>query len=399
LNCTIRISISFLTGTLFLLVAETFSQGWQQIQSFPGVPRDDATAVTTFETGYYGTGFGNGFIAMNDWWKFDSSTETWTQLSSLPGSPRQYAASIPINDTIYLFGGISQDGIALNDMWAYSTTSDTWIQKKSFPGSGRQSPVFFRHNNFIVCGLGSNGVDYYNDLWIFEPNSNTWSQQPDFPFGARYEAHGFSLNGYWGIGSGRNAAVSFTDWYWYNPVAIHWTNDPDYENQAVWYSASTVSAAGIFIYGGLDSLNDFTNELFVFSDGEWKNISTLNAAPRRGASLLTFTDKIILVGGLDQLNVRLNECWKLTTSTEAPIYNLFPNPATSQVILEKFSGYSGDEIFELFTSEGKLVLEKTTIAVYDRIIIDIPSLEKGFYYCRLRRNEEILFYSPVLVMR
>ena len=335
---------------------------------------------------------------MSDWWKYDPATDTWTEAAPLPGLPRQYSSVLSIGDTIYLTGGVTQSGIALDELWAYSVHADTWTQKKPFPAGGRQSPVFFSFNNSIVCGMGRNGTNYFNDLWIFYPNTNAWIRQSDFPYGKRWEANGFSLNGYWGIGSGRNLSTAFNDWYWYDPIAGKWQEDPSYQNEAVYYSAAASSSSSIVLYGGLDSNNSFINEVLRFSSNEkiWTMHSTFPSTPRKGAGLFVFEKAIYLVCGMDPSNNRLNECWKSGFNNEADNYQLFPNPATNWITLTSGTRFQGNELFEIFSIEGKKVIERP-LQDQSQVTIDIPALQKGYYFCRLRRNSEILFSSKIIV--
>src|SRR5688572_6728407 len=85
-------------------------QTWQGISPFPGISRDDAVGETVNDHAFFGTGFGTGFVFLNDWWKYSFSSDAWTQVTSLPSLPRQYAASCVHNENIFIGAGIVNTG-------------------------------------------------------------------------------------------------------------------------------------------------------------------------------------------------------------------------------------------------------------------------------------------------
>ncbi|MBS1567950.1 MAG: hypothetical protein JST45_00770, partial [Bacteroidetes bacterium] len=70
---------------LFLvqLIGTTASaQTWTQLPDFPGTARDDAASFTINGKIYVGTGMEVGWGLTNDWWCFDTQTDTWSAIAA-----------------------------------------------------------------------------------------------------------------------------------------------------------------------------------------------------------------------------------------------------------------------------------------------------------------------------
>ena len=139
--------------------------------------------------GYIFGGFTDGWVALNDLWKYDVTNNTWTQLISNGafGSPSARASSAvwtDNNNNIYLFGGFAGyiQTLQYNDLWRYSILDNTWTKIKDNGVLGSPSPRFQSvqwndslGNGYIYGGRAIGG-GLLNDLWKYNISLNTWIQ-------------------------------------------------------------------------------------------------------------------------------------------------------------------------------------------------------------------------------
>ncbi|MBK9174945.1 MAG: hypothetical protein IPM46_01145 [Flavobacteriales bacterium] len=83
-----------------------------------------------------GTGMQVGWSLTNDFWRYDSFSQTWSPSTTLPASPRQYCTAQSLFSQGYLFGGLDASG-PLSELWSFDSGSQSWIQRASLPGAGR----------------------------------------------------------------------------------------------------------------------------------------------------------------------------------------------------------------------------------------------------------------------
>jgi len=90
-----------------------------------------------------------------------------------------------INNDVYC--GLGQDNsMAKNDFWKYNSLTDTWTSIKNFPGTARLSPFAFGTcwKGYVGTGSSTGGANY-SDSYIYDPGTDTWSTLTTFPGGAR----------------------------------------------------------------------------------------------------------------------------------------------------------------------------------------------------------------------
>ncbi|HKZ67707.1 MAG TPA: T9SS type A sorting domain-containing protein [Chitinophagaceae bacterium] len=211
---------------------------WTRKADFtPGIDsvgRRSASGFGIGNKGYIGPGVGQdtipptqGDTMYNDFWEYNVSTNLWTQKTILPMVGRQYYVAFSINGKGYIgtgeTGGFS--GVLLNDFWEYDTITDTWTQKASFGGTARYLAVGFSLLGKGYIGTGLDASNYRNDFWEYDPVVNNWIQKASLPIGvSRSAAIAFSIEtigrGYIGLGGGSSF---FGDLREYNPITDTWT--------------------------------------------------------------------------------------------------------------------------------------------------------------------------------
>jgi len=163
--------------------------------------------------------------ALNDLWKFDTTTSQWTWVSgsnsnnafghygtageptatSVPGARYLANSWVDNSGSFWLFGGSGYDSqggsyIGLNDLWVYSPTSGLWTwvsgsntansagvygtlrtsSPSNQPGAryAASSWTDSSGNFWLFGGFGydSQGTaGYLNDLWVFSPTMRAWT--------------------------------------------------------------------------------------------------------------------------------------------------------------------------------------------------------------------------------
>ena len=114
-------------ATLLLCSAElALADQWIQVSSMT-VARSRHSTFTIGNDAYSGCGL-NHLTLKNDFWKFNSITETWTQVADLPAAERCEAFSFSINGIGYVGGGQLLTS-TVQDFWAYDPGLNSWPQK------------------------------------------------------------------------------------------------------------------------------------------------------------------------------------------------------------------------------------------------------------------------------
>lgn len=209
---------------------------WTQKADFPAGVRMGATAFSIGSKIYVGSGSytpGNfGWLWYNDLWAFDPSNNTWTQKASYSGHTRYLAVGFSIGGKGYLgTGSYRQDRTDVahyyNDFWEYDTLSDSWTQKANVPQQGRTSATGFSIGSKGYIGFGFYYYDTrLNDFWEYDPSAGTWTQKTSFPGIQRYGANGFGIGDKGYVGNGFYYSP-LNDFWQYDPAMDSWSQKPD----------------------------------------------------------------------------------------------------------------------------------------------------------------------------
>lgn len=163
---------------------------------FPGAARFGATAVTINGNIYFGLGKSKSTNnPLADWWKYEPGADKWTQLASCPMAS-YIVNSFSIGTKAYV--GMGTGTLYDNNFWCYDTSSDTWKSIASFPGTYTMFPVCLSSDKYgyIIGGsLATSGaITRTNDVWRYDPVTDKWKQTTSFPGLPRDGAMGFTLN-------------------------------------------------------------------------------------------------------------------------------------------------------------------------------------------------------------
>ena len=196
---------------------------WSKVSSFPGKPRSFATGFAISGKGYVGLGIGAG-DHLNDFWAYDPVIDSWQQVSNFPGEERQDATSFVINDEGYVGLGVgyeASDGEKfLDDFWKFDPSTETWSQISSFGGEPRVRAFVFSINEKGFVGKGElENIGETDDLWEYDSNEDQWVEKAN-PSLTNEDGIGFGLKnkGYVVFGGDLN----FLHIYQYNIEIDEW---------------------------------------------------------------------------------------------------------------------------------------------------------------------------------
>ena len=203
-----------------------------------GPARTYASGFGTDMYGYVGLGY-DGDNYLNDFWRYDPSSNTWTQVSDFGGSARRAAVAFYAGGNGYV--GCGYDGNHLKDFWKYNEVSDTWEQITSIGGSKRMGASAFVIDDIAYVVGGENNSNVVTDFWSFDPSSGTWTEKReienvsdddyDDDYGTIARSYGvaFTMYGLGYLTCGENAGSGMTSTWEYNPSDDQWTERTSYE--------------------------------------------------------------------------------------------------------------------------------------------------------------------------
>lgn len=217
--------------------------------------------------GYVGTGRTLGGNGSSDFWRYNPDSNTWVQRSPVPGAVREGAFGFYAGGSGFIGGGSNFNrSVFYNDFYKFDTLTNSWTNVTSCPVSIR-SPGMFDVNGkgYLVCGKNL-GLGYTSETWEYDPATNNWTQRADFPGVARYEVGSFSMNGKGYVGAGyRDSSINYTDFYEYDPIADTWSPVVSYPGNGFrGPSGFSINGKG-YLAGGGDLIGLATTELWELS--------------------------------------------------------------------------------------------------------------------------------------
>ncbi|KAG9286319.1 hypothetical protein G9A89_014306 [Geosiphon pyriformis] len=254
----------------------------------------------------------------NELFRFDTLQRQWCKIRREPkgeeeeeedGPPvaRSYHAMTASDSHLYVFGGCPLSG-RLNDLYSYNPLTNHW---KALPLPANISPrggsalTFYHPLNKLLLFGGFNGTTETNDLQVFDIEKKEWFQpqnlKEDLVVSPR-SVHGFvslpkngllvTLYGEHNPSTlGHLGAGKFLDDVW--ALRLESNNEKD---KIEWYPVEILELGE-----GTSIANPSTNSTPLSN----------KPTPRGWFPAAAWDDKIILYGGLDGENKRLDDLWVL----------------------------------------------------------------------------------------
>ncbi|MEM7572755.1 MAG: tail fiber domain-containing protein [Bacteroidota bacterium] len=317
---------------------------WIQKQNAPFVGVEGAVSFSINGKAYVGAGRIDEFNTItNEFWEYDTESDSWTQKANVPGGGRWGAVGFSINGKGYIGTGVTSGGFLSKDFWEYDPDTDSWTSIEPFPYLTTEAVSFTINNRAFVVGPSSS-----SECWEYDPMSG-WIQRETLPDETRSEAFAFSLNGKGYVGAGFTGVSSNSDYFYqYDPTTDTWTRKadfPDTSAEGFWNaSAFTLDGKGYVASGStvnftLTEINptSFFYEYDPNSDA-WLQRDDFPGPARHGAVGFTVNNRAYISTGLANDNnnfVFLNDLWEFNNLTATPIYQAL-NPSNGVLLPNSF---------------------------------------------------------------
>jgi N-acetylneuraminic acid mutarotase len=237
---------------------------WTELTPFPGGARGYAIGDTWDGKAYFGFG-SDGNSSTNDLWVFDPSDMSWTELASCPCQARIHPAMIAQSGKVFVGLGSGADG-NMKDWWEYDIALNTWSQKDDLPSVPRHHPYQFGIGDYVYTGFGhGNGI--FNDWYRWDIAGESWTEVASLPAEGRVAGTQFSHNGigYVLSGEGEDHNSMDTGEFWaYNPETDTWGEFPPHPGGSRWAPASFVIDGEVYIING-PSFSEYITEVYKFA--------------------------------------------------------------------------------------------------------------------------------------
>lgn len=311
-----------------------------------------------------------GFQLTNDWWCFDTQTESWAPIAAMPNTSRQYCTAFTIADTGYVFGGVDANG-ALDQLWAYHPGQDSWEQKASIPAEARYACVAvtgFYTNAIIATGMLASGVPT-NEAWKYHADTDTWEGITSVPGPARHRAACFLDDSGMRIVGGADVDNNALSDSWSYPIWFEtgeWYTAPDLP--APRYGADGSGDNMPVVTAGATSNSEYYDDTWFLEGPTWSVVEAFPGGPRRGGvaaggmSTSPWNSRFYYGTGSDP-GLRYKDWWMLEfpvgiTEKETEAFSLSPVPA-DVLLTVRTDGSNTWETWALAGSDGRVLLNGT----------------------------------------
>lgn len=358
---------SFIVVTMSFLLTH-IQAAWVQHADFPGQRRMYAICFAIGNKIYYGGGSGfdqNGqYFEADDFWMFDTGTDTWTQKASFPNGGIQQCASFTIGTKGYVATGLLPESNETNNIWEYDPGTDAWTMKAPMPGNSRHGATGFSVGAYGYVAGGTDGVfptTPLSEVWRYDPATNSWLQMN--PSGI---TGGQGL--YFMIGS--DAYIGATGQFWkYTAATDTWLQRNNLPSGITGTSFGYAGAG--YIVGSAQSYT------YSSATDSWSSVTgpPSTAGWDRG---VTVGNSAYLIAGTDA------SVWELTGNTgvevdaSARTISLFPNPTTGLFTLQLPANEQVRRI-SVLDAAGRTVEEKTVTHTTGSITMNLNGQERGSF--------------------
>lgn len=373
---------SFILLTCTFLFLECIAGPWVQKPSLPGPGRHRGFSFVISDKAYVGGGW-NGMLMFGDFWEFDPASNSWTQRANILGGSAYTSCGVGINGKGYLTWGTV--GTSLLE---YDPVTNSWTFKASCPTSTwwESNAVALNGKMYLLSGT---------TVYSYDPALNSWtSQVSNTPSSWAGQA----------VSIGNMMYLCFyggTGTFKYDPSTNVFTQMAIFPGES--RGQASAFAAGGKMYGGVgdgifnDNINDFWEYDPVLNS--WKRIDDLPGDTRENAVTFTVNNRGYICTGTNGINHQ--DLWMLVPENitslgelDASDFSIFPNPVESEINITFSEHNPGGYHFELFSSDGKKVMEKD-IRDKDHAI-HRNDLTAGLYYYRISMSNSSITGKLIL---
>nr|WP_322625243.1 kelch repeat-containing protein [uncultured Flavobacterium sp.] len=165
---------------------DTTTEQWATKTEFPGTARGSMATVTYNGNIYTGFGFNGAAVMLNDFYRYNPTTDTWTQMASAPfvggGNLQHYMSGFVIGDFAYFIKNNYMGPTAR--IIRYSFANNTWTEinvniEDIFTINHTSVAFAFNGKGYIVV---NNSSGYAQRLLEYNPADNTTQYVATLPF-------------------------------------------------------------------------------------------------------------------------------------------------------------------------------------------------------------------------
>lgn len=330
-----------------LIIVQNISWGqaynyWIKKADFAGLKRERAVSFTVGDYAYVGTGVDTAEMVRDDFWKYDPILDSWTQVATFPGVARRNAVAFAIGNKGYVGTGFSHAeslmGVELADFFEYDATTNQWTQKANYPGTAVYFATGFAvEDKGYICGGKRGPNNYTSALYEFNPGTNTWSAKANFPGGVRYQLSSFVIENSAYVGLGTDQDMYRNDIWEYKPSQNQWTQRADLP--ASERAASHTFSIGFRGFVCMGTNGGYLDDLWEYNpyDNEWSVRATYGGSKRKGGIAFSLLGRGYVGTGKGNSGKKqtmyqyVPGAWVGTKELPSLSYNIYPNPAHSQI--------------------------------------------------------------------
>lgn len=176
------------------------NNSWNELTSFPSIGRNHPAMILCDNKIFVGMG-SNDDGNLGDWWEYDIPNDNWSQKTNFPFGDRHHPFYFSIENIPYVgfgHGNNQNNNIQIyNDFFTYNSTTESWIQLNDFPSEARVAGTQFSYNGkgYVMSGDGDDhGQLDSGELWEYNPSSDSWTQLLSHPGGARWAPGSFVID-------------------------------------------------------------------------------------------------------------------------------------------------------------------------------------------------------------
>ena len=366
---------------LFAVIAAsllpTADAQWVQQADFPGTSRLWSSCFSIGDKIYYGVGATSepgGYEAVDDFWMFDTGSNSWTQRASFPNGGLYASAGFAIGNKGYLATGFTSAGGTTNNIWEYDPVADTWTIKAPLPGSPRGYSAGFVIGAYGYVAAGQNGSTPLSDLWRYDPAGDSWLQMSPFG-GSGEQSFAFVI----GTDAYVGGSYGMLPLWKYNSSNDSWLQRAD---QPVF------GGGAVFALGGIGyAVNGIQSYTYSPATDLW---STVSGPP---SSAFGWDRGVTVDGSGYVLPGDDSSVWELTGTTgingnrsAMAQLSVFPNPTNGDLVLQLVPQAQARSI-SILDATSRMVLMQPVPFSSNLISMDLSGHENGVYFLQVRFSD------------
>jgi hypothetical protein len=409
-------SIASIVAVLVLSLSSALAQTTLVPKSpFPGVLRNNAASFAIGSDGYVGTGgLSTTIQGSDDFWKYNSITDTWTQISSYPLQTTD-AVGFSISGKGYVLGGYDGWSLFYSELYEYDPNLNSWISKSPYPNSGvgiyGSSAAVSNGLAYVGTGMASNPFGYINDFYCYDPVNDNWTIKAAIPISSSAYSFAFMVNNKIYFGGGE---LPFSDkLYEYDPNINSWTqkNNLPFASTTIGLVGATGFSTNVggFIFGGWHYIygkGAYIHQ-YIHSTDSWNltyaDSTFTTSTPHYGnnvfgASVFVVNNIPFITQGVSGGNTYFPGLYSVNISTglnnaDYSEYFFVSNVVNNKILIR--NSYSDDNVFILiYNTNGQLVDKAPLYKGINELYL--KNINSGIYLYGISSKAELILTGKLI---